>query len=629
MVHNLIYIHIGKTLPKYIYDSIYQALLVSPDIKIYIILDDTLINTVRSVIEQFNLNLYTKCSFISSIECIPISILNIPKEYSLYVNNLPDSTKGFRDAFWISTTARFFYIESLMNLFKLSSVFHIENDIMLYENLNDIDIEKDKMYMLKDSSYRVIPSILYIPSVIHLSKLNQFIMNILLSSNQLINDMELLGMYNDTDVKYFPFDFSSDSKYIFDGAAIGQYVGGVDLRNLPNFNERSVIEQELLMFDNPTKKFINETCTFKVDSVLLFRKSMNIYNNSIPIELMFSSKENNNVIELKQIVNLHIHSKQLYQFSSVFNIKFSDIITGDRIVSLCDFVILTEDILQYHQNLDKFIDMNKIILVKDFNNINMAALNLFFKEVNKKTIKLFIYTHILDLFIKYILPKLDKTLSYILYLHNSDHAISTKEQYNQLKNAKHIKLIYTQNITKYIPNKFKLLPIGIANSMFKHGDILSLYKIMSNTYYKKKNNNLYININPNTYPYRYTVLNKLKENPGNFNIVAVSKPYKEYLEELASYKFCLCVRGNGIACHREWECYYLGVIPVIINNTHTNLDGYVEYLRELNLPFYEIKSESFEKYSDEFFNENLYKKIMYNTDSSLYNLNALKLSHYN
>jgi len=626
--HSLIYIHIGKKLPTYIYDSIYQTLLVSPDVKIYVILDDSLITDFRKVIEQFNINLYLKSPMILNVECIPISILELPNEYETFVNGLPNSTKEFRDAFWISTTARFFYIESLMKLFKLTSVFHIENDNMLYENLNDINLDKNKMYMLKDGPNRVIPSIMYIPSITHITKLNNFIMNVLLSSNRLLNDMELLGHYNDESVTYFPYDFLSKSQYIFDGAAIGQYVGGIDPRNLPDFSNKSLREQELLTIDNPTKKFINESCTFKPNTVSLFRKNINLNNKRLAIELMFAKNEKWNSDELKQIVNLHIHSKQLYQFSSVFNIKFGDIITGDRVVSLCDFVILTDDIFRYHQNLDKFIDINKIIVVKDFNNVNMKMLNMYFKEDNKKTIKLFIYTHILELFTKYILPKLDTSLDYILYLHNSDHGLSTKEEYNVLSSAKHIKLVYSQNMALYMPNKFKLLPIGIANSMFRHGDILSLYKIMSNTYYKKKVNNLYININPNTYPYRYTVLNKLKERPNDFSIVNVSKPYNEYLEELASYRFCLCVRGNGIACHREWECYYLGVIPVIINNKYTNLDAYVKYLTELNLPFYEIKSESFDKYSDDFFNEELYRKILYKTDNSFYNLQAVKLSYY-
>ena len=60
MTTNLIYIHIGENLPPYIYDSIYQSLLVSPQTKIYVILNDSNIDAFRGVISTLNLNLYLK-----------------------------------------------------------------------------------------------------------------------------------------------------------------------------------------------------------------------------------------------------------------------------------------------------------------------------------------------------------------------------------------------------------------------------------------------------------------------------------------------------------------------------------------------------------------------------------------
>ena len=630
---SLVYIHIGKTLPVCIYDSIYQTLLVSSNTKIYIILDDTLISEVKNTVSKFNTDLYIKNQSDKSIhvECIPISILKLPDEYITFVESLPEMTRNFRDSFWISTTARFFYIQSFMKLFQLTNVFHMENDIMLYDNLYDNVLDKSKLYMVKDADNppRVIPSIMYIPNSLVLSKLTSFILKSLKESGMLLNDMQLLGAYSSDDVEYFSFDFNSESDKIMDGAAIGQFLGGIDPRNISDFANKSIVEQKVLTIDNPTRGFVNETCTFKVNSIEIFRKELHLNNTIIPIELIYGKKEQDNTINLKQIVNLHIHSKQLYQYSSVNNLKFKDIISGDRIVSLCDFVLCTNDIFNYHKNLGNFIDVNRVIIVKNFPTINTDALNEYFRELNKNTIKLFIYTHILDEFVKYILPKLDTNLSYILYLHNSDHGLEDKSHFNALSEAKHIKKVYSQNINRYSPKKYKLLPIGLANSMFKHGDLISLYETISKTYYVKKTNGIYININPNTYPYRHTVLNELKRREGEFNIVSASKPYKEYLDELSTHRFCLCVRGNGMACHREWESLYLGVIPVIINNKYTNLDAYVKYLKELNLPFFEIKEENFDRYNDDFFNEELYKKIIYMCGNSIYNSESLKLNFYN
>jgi hypothetical protein len=209
---------------------------------------------------------------------------------------LPNSTKEFRDSFWISTTARFFYIESLIKLYQLTNVFHIENDIMIYENLNDIQVNTNKLYMVKDSINRVIPSILFIPSLVHINNLNTYIIDTLSNSNNLLNDMDLLGTYSNNDVVYFPFHFDDNTSFIMDGAAIGQYLGGIDYRNIPNFQSKSAKEQQLLILDNPTKGFINETCLFKPNTITIFRKDMHINNTKIPIELIYATKEINNEI---------------------------------------------------------------------------------------------------------------------------------------------------------------------------------------------------------------------------------------------------------------------------------------------------------------------------------------------
>ena len=184
METSLIYIHIGKFLPNdnnreisYLYDSVYQSLIASPNNKIFVIIDDTLIEEFNKKVGQFNL------SNILNVNLIPISILgdlsDHPRfnKYTEYINSLPSNTTTFRNGFWVSTTSRFFYIEKFMELFKLDKVFHIESDVMIYENLQTIyDLCKkcnpDKLYMVQDSDNRVIPSILYIPNVENLINLN-------------------------------------------------------------------------------------------------------------------------------------------------------------------------------------------------------------------------------------------------------------------------------------------------------------------------------------------------------------------------------------------------------------------------------------------------------------------------
>ena len=303
---------------------------------------------------------------------------------------------------------------------------------------------------------------------------------------------------------------------------------------------------------------------------------------------------------------------------------------------MCDFVICSPDIYHFHNNLDKFISLDRVIVIRNPKTLKMLDFNTHLKSFPKRKngyVSLFVYTHYLHIFITYILPFLDPTIKYNIYLHNSDHALEHTTLYDKLLKTKYIHHIYAQNCDMNIKYKDKitLLPIGLANSMWKHGDTLALYRTMSNQYKYNKTNNIYININPSTFPYRKTILDAI-EKSNSYHIVSTPKPFHEYLFELSTYRFCLCVRGNGFDTHRFWECLYLGVIPVIINNKDTNMVNFVNYINELNIPFVEIKENDVNiittKYPDTYFNETLYKKILKECNSSIYNLPQLKLKYY-
>lgn len=636
MQMNLVHVHIGEDLPKCLFDSLYQSLLLNGyKTKIYVILSDGLIQEFKDTIMQFNLNDYTidEFHYNNLIETIPLSLLemhcvnnNSFNTYKDLINNRFKNYSVFRGGFWISTTSRFYYLSVFMNMFQLENVFHIENDIMVYDSFNMIykeicdfyDLQHiDKICMIKDSDTRVIPSLMFFPSSLDLDNLTQFITNELMNSDKFMNDMDILGKY--TDRYELPFQPNQLSKTIFDGAALGQYLGGVDYRNLPNNNE-------MTMYNNPSRGFVNETAIVKPNLYKFLKSRIVLDHLCVPIRIPIIHSD-----KIYKIANLHIHSKQLYQFSSVFDIQYDDIISGDRVLTLCDFVLLTKEIFTFHKNIEKYA--KDVIVIKDFKNIHIELLNKYFKDLcekkNKNIIKLFIYTHILDDFQQYIFPYLDSSINYVIYCHNSDHSVTDKHM--PLLTSKYIRKVYAQNIdTTVNSDKVSLLPIGIANSMWNHGDLLKLYKTISNVYSKKKKNPIYVNINPNTYLYRKDVLNKIKEKGGL--TISQGKPYEEYLKELSTYRFCLCLRGNGIDTHRFWESLYLGVIPVILNNKTTNCKNFVRYLKRLDIPFYEIIEDdldvAFEKFTDEFFNEKLYKTYIKNGESSIYNIDSLKISFY-
>ena len=158
----------------------------------------------------------------------------------------------------------------------------------------------------------------------------------------------------------------------------------------------------------------------------------------------------------------------------------------------------------------------------------------------------------------------------LLQLAHSSNTFGKKLTVTDLKNdpiCKHIpnlNKIFTQNITIEPRERIIPLPIGIANSMWKHGDLNIWKQILENNSLVNKPNSIYFNFNINTNTIKrkkcYDVIrSKNIPNLPNTN-------YLNYLKMLSSYKFAICPEGNGLDTHRFWECLYLKVIPICLKN---------------------------------------------------------------
>jgi len=231
-----------------------------------------------------------------NIQLIDVNDYN--SEYLQNFNNNLQLDRNFRDGFWHNCSMRFVYIYEYMKTNNITNIIHIENDIMIYDNLDNIKdkFNKDKLYLLFDNINRVIPGIMYINNHINLKKILD---NYSINQNDMIN----LGKYFDssfvepfpiisiigTNTHYFNKNFNTFNS-IFDGAALGQYLGGIDKRN--NTGD--------------TIGFINETSIIKYNIYKFYWKKINdLWDPYIEI--------NNNLIK---ITNLHIHSKFLDKFLS-------------------------------------------------------------------------------------------------------------------------------------------------------------------------------------------------------------------------------------------------------------------------------------------------------------------------
>ncbi len=210
-----------------------------------------------------------------------------------YFNQKSKLNKRFRNGFWNNASKRLFLIYEYMKTNNIKEVIHLENDVLLYSDMNyNLD---EKIYLTMDAKKRCIPGIIYIPKY---ELLNNLIENYIFEQNDMIN---LSAFFNNNIdiVKTFPIiDYSVEKsmynenyqnfKSIFDGAAIGQYLGGVDPRNI----------------SGDTTGFVNETCEIKYDKYKFkWLKKGEYYFPYIEI--------NNNMIPIN---NLHIHSKNLEQF---------------------------------------------------------------------------------------------------------------------------------------------------------------------------------------------------------------------------------------------------------------------------------------------------------------------------
>jgi hypothetical protein len=271
MIKTIILVSIG-VFQSYILDNIEQLVLLR-------------FTNIHIITEKTN---FIKFQNIKNIYLVDSDQINVD-----YYNQNTKLDNYYRDGFINNTSKRFFLIYEYMKINNIKSVIHLENDVLLYSNLN-FSFE-EKIYITMDSKERCIPGIIYIYK--H-DLLQNLINNYIFTKNDMIN---WCNFYNNNRniIKTFPIINNTTEKSIyninyqqfksiFDAAAIGQYLGGVDERNI----------------SGNTTGFINETCeiTYNKYKFKWIKKDKYYF----PYILI------NN--ELISINNLHIHSKKLNFF---------------------------------------------------------------------------------------------------------------------------------------------------------------------------------------------------------------------------------------------------------------------------------------------------------------------------
>lgn len=300
--HNIVFIHIGSNIPSYLMSAIKQARLFNELCSIYLITSSSALRELAKF--QFDLR-----------DVIFINYEKLPTTEAHRIFSKKCTLTGF----WRATIERFFVLHNFMQWFNIQNVFHLENDTMLYVNLSKLLPVFSKNYSIAipfDNDERAIASLVYVKNANVLKNLTDFIAE---KSMTGLNDMQLMALFKKNHgevVKQLPVimpqylqhnklkstlnhvakvperyaDYFEEFNCIFDAAALGQYLGGVDPAH-----------------KNSSPGFINESC--------LFNPSLFDYEwQKEPNELMVPYVVFKN--QKYKIATLHIHSKRLELFSS-------------------------------------------------------------------------------------------------------------------------------------------------------------------------------------------------------------------------------------------------------------------------------------------------------------------------
>jgi len=228
----------------------------------------------------------------------------------------------------------------------------------------------------------------------------------------------------------------------------------------------------------------------------------------------------------------------------------NNIITGEKLQQMCDIYIGKHEDFYY----------NPIIRNQINKHINIDSINKAFDNPQF----VFCYSHqIINLSTKihYFKNK------FILITHNSDKNIEDNGYIKIILNCSNLIKWYAQNLL-FEDEKLHLLPIGLANSMWPHGNLTPFNDINFVNNLSNKSKYIYFNFNINTNLIKRTACYEDLKNKINWlnNVNPVENLYR-----LKEYKFCICPEGNGVDTHRLWECLYLKVVPIVIKTPFTKI----------------------------------------------------------
>ncbi|MBU3638529.1 glycosyltransferase family 47 protein [Polynucleobacter sp. AP-RePozz3-80-G7] len=553
---SIIFVHSGESPPpEYLTNALVIAAKVAPQSQVYALVNKSHVGDLERAL-QADLgdsdNPLRNIKFVA-IEDIPQS--DITKHFAK--NAALD--RSFRNGFWFSASYRFFVLADFIHFKGLENCIHLENDVVLYFDPSE-KLEQFisfATFAVPVDRVRAIPGIVWLKDASIASELVQFIADRLDA-----NDMDSLGafaMRRDLGAKPLPtipleYAKSKDldlDRYcqgidvfggIFDGAAIGQYVGGVHWMNDPS---------DTRFFENESSDFHLRDCRFSWEYERFYRSPFISFDGVCT-----------------KVLALHAHSKDLLgvsPFNSGVPSNIKSMLTGERIQALADLTISSAGVTAFHGR--EKIQTPTVLEITEKEEKKWFKKKCFELPPNLDFLKacqgakvIFVYTHLLAYFKSFVAPRLHEP--FVLLTHNSDHGVGLADL--DLLNHPSLVAWYAQNC-ETSHTKLHALPIGLANSQWGPTRVSEVFDA-GHVYQKTKN--LYVNFSASTHSARQSIIDVVSNVPDV--TMGASVGFEQYITQVAEHRFCLCPRGNGIDTHRFWEAQYVDTIPVLLKQDWTS-----------------------------------------------------------
>lgn len=192
----------------------------------------------------------------------------------------------------------------------------------------------------------------------------------------------------------------------------------------------------------------------------------------------------------------------------------------------------------------------------------------------------------LEGFVENVLSKI--SIPFVLITHQGDVNIKTDFHKSILAN-KNLLHWFAQNC-ELTGKKITPLPIGLEDRWRHNAGAVADFKKSKYKNNPKESKILFgfsICTNPES---RTPCFLALSKNPNAQQIYRAPSAHL-YRRKLSMYKFVASPAGNGLDCHRTWEAIYLGVVPIVENNTMN------KSFKKLGLPMILIDKEKWSELS--------------------------------